>query len=476
MPISKDILLFPGKVTSFSTPAGDKIVISDTGNNRILISNLDGKVENVIGGYSPAFKDGNYEEARFNAPQGICVHGDVIYVADNENHAIRKIDMNKKHVTTLAGNGKQGHDYTGGKKGKEQALSSPWDVAIYNHDQEDDKKVAILLIAIAGTHQIWGLFLEDTIWWKNKSMKAGTCAAIVGSGKEENRNNSYPHASGLAQPSGLAVAQDLKAVFFADSESSSVRRVHLQDGKVSAVAGADKNPSDLHNFGDVDGTQFNAKLQHPLGVTWCNNEKLIYVADTYNGKIKIIDPAGKCTTAFGGGKPMKDFLFNEPSGLTIIPTTGDLVVADTNNHCVKLINKKDKKVSTLIFKLPESCERPAETTFKISTEISSDEANLKILLDPKFTEGLKFNSDAPQTWSMILPDEWSKRKINGTFGSSIDVTIPEENYSRQIHIMLNLVVCKTDECIPKKLKVTLDITRKTDAPVEVNVQKELLIK
>lgn len=72
--------------------------------------------------------------------------------------------------------------------------------------------------------------------------KAGTCAAIVGNGREGNRNNLYPHAASLAQPSGLTIAQEYNAAFFADSESSSIRQVHLEDGKVSTLCGADKNP------------------------------------------------------------------------------------------------------------------------------------------------------------------------------------------------------------------------------------------
>lgn len=75
--------------------------------------------------------------------------------------------MAKRIITTIAGTGVQGHDYVGGKIGRDQVLSSPWDVAIYNY--EDDKNtVPVLLIAIAGTHQIWALFLEDTVWWKNR--------------------------------------------------------------------------------------------------------------------------------------------------------------------------------------------------------------------------------------------------------------------------------------------------------------------
>lgn len=75
--------------------------------------------------------------------------------------------MKAKKVTTVAGVGTQGHDYTGGKLGTNQALSSPWDVAVYLHKQ-NDKVVPVIIIAIAGTHQIWAYFVEDTTWWKNK--------------------------------------------------------------------------------------------------------------------------------------------------------------------------------------------------------------------------------------------------------------------------------------------------------------------
>jgi hypothetical protein len=71
---------------------------------------------------------------------------------------------------------------------------------------------------------------------------AGTCAAIVGSGKEENRNNSYPHTAGFAQPSGICVADQLQAASVADSESSSIRKISLMDRKVSAVVGGDRSP------------------------------------------------------------------------------------------------------------------------------------------------------------------------------------------------------------------------------------------
>lgn len=70
-------------------------------------------------------------------------------------------------MSTVAGTGSQGHDRCGGKHGINQVLSSPWDVAIYHHEHKGTV-VPVLLIANAGTHQIWALFLEDTTWWKKK--------------------------------------------------------------------------------------------------------------------------------------------------------------------------------------------------------------------------------------------------------------------------------------------------------------------
>lgn len=86
-------LLFPSKVEVFRNEKGEYLVISDTGNNRILVANVSGNVEYVIGGPDPGFCDGNFDTAKFNAPQGACVLDDTIYVADNENHAIRKVNI-----------------------------------------------------------------------------------------------------------------------------------------------------------------------------------------------------------------------------------------------------------------------------------------------------------------------------------------------------------------------------------------------
>lgn len=71
---------------------------------------------------------------------------------------------------------------------------------------------------------------------------SGVCAAIVGSGNEENRNNSYPMKAALAQPSGLSVDAKNDMCYIADSESSTIRQLSLKDGQVKGLAGGAVDP------------------------------------------------------------------------------------------------------------------------------------------------------------------------------------------------------------------------------------------
>lgn len=89
----------------------------------------------------------------------------------------------------------------------------------------------------------------------------GTCIRYAGSGKEENRNNAYPHKvtlqfrhivtaaanmklwqAGFAQPSGLTHCAAENALYIADSESSTIRKMLLHNGTVQALVGGDIDP------------------------------------------------------------------------------------------------------------------------------------------------------------------------------------------------------------------------------------------
>nr|XP_003223487.1 PREDICTED: NHL repeat-containing protein 2 [Anolis carolinensis] len=347
-------LLFPGKVTVDSS--GDRLVIADTGHHRILVVKKTGQILYTVGGPDSGRKDGTYSEATFNSPQGVAIKNNIIYVADTENHLIRKVDLQLEMVSTVAGVGIQGTDKEGGARGDEQPISSPWDVAFgtsVSATHEDD----VLWIAMAGIHQIWALMLDCGKLPKGSDLKKGTCLRFAGSGNEENRNNAYPHKAAFAQPSGLSVAPEepWNYLFVADSESSTIRTISLKDGAVKHLVGGERDPMNLFAFGDIDGAGINAKLQHPLGVAWDKKRSLLYVADSYNHKIKIVDPKMKnCATLAGTGEASNtvgsSFIsstFNEPGGLCVEEGGCLLYVADTNNHQIKVLDLETKTISLL---------------------------------------------------------------------------------------------------------------------------------
>lgn len=470
-------LKFPGKIvcskTSLDENKAELYAMSDSGNHRILIFNPSGTVVQKIGGKTSGFVDGDFKKARFNGPQGLAfLSSDVLYVADTENHAIRKIDFKTKIVETIAGTGKQGNDRIGGKLGKLQVISSPWDILVYktkdmdmsfNMDESTIPDKVILIIAMAGSHQIWGIFLEDTIWWKFKKYMAGTCAAIAGNGNEENRNNSYAHNAAFAQPSGLALNRQEKCVYIADSESSSIRKLSLKDGKVSAVAGGDRNPSNLFAFGDKDGESFNAKFQHPIGVTFNDKDNFIYVADTYNHKIKKINPVnGAVTTCQVVDGANNDFQLNEPGGLVFNPSGDFLYITDTNNHSIEIVDvstMKRKTLSMIFDSTPKTNELGKVLKFGL-LKIKPQGGKIKLSLTLSPEKDVHLTEEAPQKWNVFLPNEhWYIDHQNGLYKTEpveLDVTVPAVVDSQKVESLIvsfKLNLCMNNICFPRVFSI-----------------------
>jgi len=87
------------------------LAISDTGNNRLVLVNEEtSECVGVVGNGKIGLVDGNFEEASFHHPQGLChVYRDgqhFLYVCDTKNHAIREINFTTKEVFTVIGTGK----------------------------------------------------------------------------------------------------------------------------------------------------------------------------------------------------------------------------------------------------------------------------------------------------------------------------------------------------------------------------------
>jgi DNA-binding beta-propeller fold protein YncE len=228
-----------------------------------------------------------------------------LYVADTENHAIRKINLKLQLVETIAGMG-------------EQSLNSPWDLVKLKNK---------LFIAMAGCHQIWQLDLQTNMI-KN----------YAGRGAESCFDSSLSE-SAFAQPSGIAT--NGKELYIADSEVSSIRGINLETQQVKTICGS----GDLNAFGDVDGQGFDVRLQHCLGIEFADGN--LWIADTYNHKIKLVNPVtGDCKSLLGDSKA-ENKVFSEPSGISICD--GVLYIADTNNHAITKVYLDSLVVETMEF-------------------------------------------------------------------------------------------------------------------------------
>ncbi|RVW97813.1 Protein suppressor of QUENCHING 1, chloroplastic [Vitis vinifera] len=334
-----------------------------------VVTDLNGNYILQIGSTGEeGLRDGSFDDATFNRPQGLAYNAkkNLLYVADTENHALREIDFVNETVQTLAGNGTKGSDYQGGRKrGKLSKIEE---------------------------HKLYGFLFNST-------------------------------STSFAQPSGISLSPDLKEVYIADSESSSIRALDLKTGGSRLLAGGDTVFSDnLFRFGDHDGVGSEVLLQHPLGVS-CGKDGQIYVADSYNHKIKKLDPAtGRVSTLAGTGKAgFKDgralaAQLSEPSGIVEVEN-GVLFIADTNNSVIRYLDLKKKEADLVTLELkgvqppiPKSRSlkrlrrRSSADTQTITADgTSSNEGNLYIRIS--VPEGYHFSKEAQSKFSIETEPE-----------------------------------------------------------------------
>ncbi|MDG7050686.1 MAG: redoxin domain-containing protein [Nitrososphaerota archaeon] len=325
-PQNSNILSFPGKI---SISKSGNIAISDSNHNRIIISDVSGKIAHIIGSGKPGLHDGDFTTAQFFRPQGVVWGSDDLFVADTENHAIRKIDLAQNKVVTLAGTGRPEPWRSLGGKGTRTSISSPWDIAC------DD---GILYVAMAGNHQIW-----------KYDIKSEMIIPYAGTG-QENIVDGPVQSANLAQPSGLYLYGHM--LYFADSEVSAVRKIDLIQNTITSIVG-----HGLFEFGHKDGNVDDALFQHPLGV--CATKDTIFVADTYNSAIRVIDlKTNQVYTLIGKTEkqtvclpdnPSCDILpLYEPSDIELF--SGKLYIADTNNHLIRVFDLSNNSLDVLDLK------------------------------------------------------------------------------------------------------------------------------
>jgi len=462
-------LAFPGKILADAKT--DRLFIADSNHNRIVVTKLDGTLVDTIGTGDAGAADGAFDKASFYRPQGLALDVDKLYVADTENHLIRRVDLKSRNVETIAGTGQQSHEYNrpGPGPARSTALSSPWDLQLIGRT---------LYIAMAGPHQIWSLDLD-----KNE------VSTFAGSGREA-RLDGPLRESGFAQPSGMAT--DGKTLYVADAESNIIRAIDIAGGVVKTLVGGD-----LFEFGDADGAGDDVRLQHPLGLV-THGDKLL-IADTYNHKIKELDPKHeKVTTFLGTGKPGQadgqSPSFYEPAGLAL--ANDNLYVADTNNHAIRVIDLKTKRASTLRIagltppaknvQTLESATGPNAEEIKVAAQKLRSGANGFLQIDVELPAGYHLNPLAPQRYKVSVDGKSlaidEKVASSATKDLKLPVRVPLNAGaagSAIIRAQVTLFYCREDNtgtCRIKTLvwQVPVEVTSDANAPSDLKLQGKLL--
>jgi thiol-disulfide isomerase/thioredoxin len=407
-PAPDTALRFPGKAVAL--PDGS-FVVSDTADHEVVHLEDDLETERARWG----------GEGVLNEPQGVVLAtpdvaerlGIDLLVADSVNHQVKGIRFSDGSVHVVAGTGSQLRERTGGGPALEQPLSTPWDLAWLG-----DR----LLVAMAGTHQLWA-------WTPGNTFEDGSVDVVGGTSNEGLVDGPAPEAW-FAQPSGLSASASGDRVWVADSETSALRSVTTTpegDLVVETHVG-----TGLFDFGHRDGDAADALLQHPLGVTELPDGS-VAVSDTYNGAVRRFDPVtGQVSTLAQG--------LAEPSDAVVEhdPETGEvrLVVVESAAHRLTRVS------------LPEAAQRvdgPAHRTQRPPTPLPAGEVALEVTFVPPTGQKLDLRWGDPTRLDVsATPDALLVSGAGRAEGLTRTLVLRDGIGSGTLHISVQAAACDGD--------------------------------
>jgi sugar lactone lactonase YvrE len=301
-----------GVTAQFSSPqettvdGAGNLYVTDSGNHRIRkIDLLSGYVSTIAGSSTSGDANGIGTAAQFNAPSGITLFAGDLYVADSDNHRIRKIDLLSGYVSTIAGSSTSG-DANG--IGTAAQFNYPRGITADGAGN--------LYVADSSNHRI------------RKIESGGNVTTIAGSTLGD--IDGIGTAAQFNAPAGITI-DGAGNLYVAESGGHRIRKIDL-GGNVTTIAGDG-------TAGYADGFKTAAKFNVPFGIT-VDGAGNLYVADRSNNRIRKIDSGGNVTTiagdgiagyADGAGAAAR---FNGPHGITV-DGAGNLYVTDRGNHRIR---------------------------------------------------------------------------------------------------------------------------------------------
>ncbi|GAB5526058.1 MAG: hypothetical protein Roseis2KO_39300 [Roseivirga sp.] len=297
-------------LNSLVVGADGNLYVADPDSYRIRKVSPTGQVTTFAGTGSSGVVDGDLETASFSYPYVLETDADGnLYVLDLDNGGGRiRIISSSGQVTTLAGSGESGSvDGTG----TDAVFNSPTDMV---------------------RDAVGNLYITD--FYNNKIRKVtpeGVVSTFAGSGEIGQQDGPAASAS-FYYPSHIAI--DASGRLYVNDNSSKIRRITLE-GNVETFAG-----SGFRSFADGDAE--NASFNYPYGMAFTPNGDL-YVADSFNNRIRVVSPSGEVTTLAGSSTsasvdgPVASATFNGPRDI-IIDQLGDLYILDEGSSRLRKIS------------------------------------------------------------------------------------------------------------------------------------------
>ncbi|TWP37962.1 NHL domain-containing thioredoxin family protein [Leekyejoonella antrihumi] len=398
-------LRFPGKVAALSDGS---FIVSDTAHHQVVRLEADLTTERERFGGA----------GEFNEPQGVLVLPDPVaqrvgydvVVADSVHHQVKGIRLGDGSIRTLAGTGQQLRERSGSGAALAQDLSTPWDVAWW---------IDRVVIAMAGTHQIWALHL-------GLDPAENTVAVLAGTSSEGIRDG-VAHEAWFAQPSGLAVSPDGVRLWVADSEASALRSIMLTNSGFEVKTHIGQG---LFEFGHRDGSGPEALMQHPLGVVPLPDGS-VALTDTYNGAIRRYDPAKDEVSTL-----VTDLA--EPSGACVEHDGEEarLVVVESAAHRVTRVG------------IPADAQKvdgPAHQTHRRPTELAAGQVTLSVAFEPPTGQKLDLRyGDPTQLMVSSTPDAFLRDGGGTATGLQRQLQLDPAVGSGILHVSVRAAACDGD--------------------------------
>jgi streptogramin lyase len=258
-------------------------------------------------------------------------------IADTDNHSIRRVDTSTGIITTFAGTGSSGYSGDGGP-----AVS-----AKFNKPRG--------IFADEAGH----IYIADTDNHRVRMVDAATgiITLVAGSGNDNYDQGSdedvSPLSAHLKKPRGVYVDASGN-IYIADTENCMIRKVDVSTNKINRVAGATDGQDPLCGWSGDGGLATNTRLDKPRGV-WVDASGNIYIADTENNRIRMVDATTQIITTIAGNGgssysgdngPAKDAELHKPNGV-VVDVTGNIYIADTDNEVIRRVDATTQIITTI---------------------------------------------------------------------------------------------------------------------------------